>query len=143
LPHFVVCCGFLVVASALHAAAQNDRCDVPRAFEGRTYFILDNGRQASEPLEIEITDMNAYGIFTGTFSRYSPFSGRPEVLCQESVRVPVEGFYNGYELSLHVKQSAKHPLCSDFNWRFTRRADGSFNVQGNNWRIELAAVCGN
>jgi hypothetical protein len=131
----------LGIAGHSHAAGSNNRCDVPRAFEGRTYFFLDSGRQTSESLDIEVTSMNSYGIFTGTFSRYSPFPNHPEVLCQEAVRVPVEGFYNGYELSLHVKESAKNSICRDFNWRFTRRPDGSFNYQGDRWRIELTAVC--
>ena len=76
---------------AISALAQQP-CDAPRGFEGRAYFILDNERAASESIKIEIESRNRYGIFTGTISRYSPFSGHPEVLCQEVVDAPVEGF---------------------------------------------------
>ena len=78
---------------------------------------------------------------TDTFSWYSPFSGRPEALCAEGVRLPVEGFYNGVELSINVKQSGKHPLCRDFHWRLNRRGlEDLFQAHGNSWRIEMTPV---
>jgi hypothetical protein len=115
---------------------------VPRAFEGRIYYYSpDHGREISQPVEITVLEQNEYGIFRGTFSWYSPVSGRPEVLCGEGVRLPVEGFYDGGQLSIEVKQSAKHSLCRDFRWRLNRRGlDDVFGAQGTSWRIEVTPV---
>jgi hypothetical protein len=95
----------------------------------------------SSPLEIDVLEQNEYGIFSGTFSWYSPSSGRPEVLCAEGVRLPVEGFYDGGQLSFTVKQSVKHSLCRDFRWRLNRRGlENVFTAQGDMWRIEMMPV---
>jgi hypothetical protein len=127
-----------ILLSICNAVRANSSCDAPRGFDGRAYFVIDSQRQISESIKIEITNQNKYGIFSGTFSRYSPFSGRPEVLCQESVGVPLEGYY---ELSLHIKQSEKHSLCRDYDLRLTRRSDGRLLVEEKEWHIELTAIC--
>src|SRR5947209_19363230 len=77
---------------AVSALAQQP-CDSPQGFDGRAYFVLDSQRPTSESIKIEIESLNEYGIFVGKLSRYSPFSGHPQVLCQEVVNAPVEGFY--------------------------------------------------
>ena len=140
---FVIGLLALTVLAGASAQSMSYAADpaVPPAFNGRLYvWAPEMGREVSSPIEMEVTEQNEYGIFSGRFSSYSPTSGRPEVLCSEGVRLPMSGFYNGEQLSFTVKQSAKHDLCRDFHWRLNRRQDGSFHAEGASWRLVITPV---
>jgi len=112
------------------SAAQESQAAVPplpTTLKGGMCFVSSlNARPSFETLELEITDQDRAGQFTGTFTRHSQYSGAGAALSFAFAKVPMKGGYDGKTLVLKVRASARHASCPDFNWEFSRGKDPYF-----------------